>query len=575
MSTQDPYKQPLAERALLHLIASFLFLGQTIHTLPEKSKAKSYLWLFSLASLVPYLSNNIDIKIAQSSPQLMHPERHPVQILIRSAQIDFDNMIESQSKNYTAAHEEYRRRYNMDPPPGFEAWYEFAKSHQSLIIDEFDVIHEIMSPLLSLSGQEAGDSMDLIQETADSELWACDFSGQEAKTHCTHAYRTFDRHIELMFNTLFRDLRGSLPDVKFLVNHIDEPRVVFPREGDTPENGRFTITDIARRPVWDDLTKNCVAGTNNRNSTRYRTMNEQSFILPFVTDPVSASDLCQHLEYHNTHGLLQSPLSFRLLEGLIPVLSTGSLSTMGDIVYPSPAYMEPEFLYEEAGDVNWDNKHNNLYWAGSTTGGFAQDSSWRNYHRQRFVDLAQNIQKRQHSYLREEGGVLRRITSSFLNSRMFDVAFTRIFQCEKRQCRDQRAYFKVKSWEDANRAFESRLVFDMDGNGISGRFYKLLASRSTPLKQTLLREWHDERLMPWVHYVPVSQGLEELPELVSHLTSTEAGQEGARFIAEQGRDWYAKAFREVDMTIFMYRLLLELARLQDPARQPEWGTKTS
>jgi hypothetical protein len=61
--------------------------------------------------------------------------------------------------------------------------------------------------------------------------------------------------------------------------------------------------------------------------------------------------------------------------------------------------------------------------------------------------------------------------------------------------------------------------------------------------------------------------MEELPELVTYLTSSESGQQIAREIAESGRDWYSKAFREVDMSIYTYRLLLELARLQDPERQ--------
>jgi hypothetical protein len=61
--------------------------------------------------------------------------------------------------------------------------------------------------------------------------------------------------------------------------------------------------------------------------------------------------------------------------------------------------------------------------------------------------------------------------------------------------------------------------------------------------------------------------MEELPELVSFLTSNEKGQRIAREIAERGRDWYFKALREVDMSIYTYRLVLELARLQDPQSQ--------
>lgn len=139
----------------------------------------------------------------------------------------------------------------------------------------------------------------------------------------------------------------------------------------------------------------------------------------------------------------------------MPIFSTGSLSTMGDLLFPSPAYIEPEFRYDETHDIEWEKKENKLYWAGSTTGGFVQNESWRNYHRQRFVKLSQNLERKQHSYIQERDGIVGPEKSTFLNNRLFDVAFTRIFQCERRYCRDQRAYFKCKSWADKDRAFGS------------------------------------------------------------------------------------------------------------------------
>ena len=254
----------------------------------------------------------------------------------------------------------------------------------------------------------------------------------------------------------------------------------------------------------------------------------------------------------------------------MPVLSTCAPSTMGDILYPSTAYIEEDrFAYHTETDVDWDKKQNNLYWAGSTTGGRARPGEWHSLHRQRFVELAQNLQHRTFSYLREKKGVISREDSSFLNGRLYDVAFAQVLQCDVQACREQRQYFTRKPWASGSRPYHSRLVFDLDGNGISGRYYKLLASKSLPLKQTVIREWHDERLLPWVHYIPVSQHMEELPELVFYLTSTENGQKRAREIAERGQQWFAQAFRQIDVVIYMYRLLLELTRLQDPDR-PAW-----
>lgn len=565
VSSHDPFTISTDLRAFSYVLASFLSLGQIIQLLPKQAKSKKVLWAFGLVSLVPYLINICTIQIEQPPSLLTHPQDHPIQKLVHQAKEDFEILTQKQSKTYTAAYEEYKRRYGLEPPAGFEAWFNFASSHQSPIIDDFDLIYENIAPFLQISGPEFLERMRLVQNIPGSDLWLCQFSGREAKTVCSHPYRVYDRHIGFSFDRLLAGLPGQLPDIQFLVNHIDEPRVLIPRRKDVHNSGTCIMDNMSRRPVWETLTTFCSPQNVNETSghTEYAI---EDCGLPFVTDPSSAMDLCEHPEYSTTHGLLMSPASFPLLEGLVPVLSTGSLSTMGDILYPSPAYLEDEFQYTDANDVDWESKRNNVYWAGSNTGGFASDGEWRNFHRQRFVELAQNLNRREHYYLRETDGILSRVKSSFLNSRLFDVAFTRIFQCEGRSCGDQRAYFNLKPWEDKDRALKSRLVFDIDGNGISGRYYNFLASRSAPLKQTLLREWHDERLVPWLHYVPVSQSMEELPELVSHLTSTEVGREAAKHIAEEGREWFGKAFREVDRSIYVYRLLLELARLQDPAR---------
>jgi hypothetical protein len=60
--------------------------------------------------------------------------------------------------------------------------------------------------------------------------------------------------------------------------------------------------------------------------------------------------------------------------------------------------------------------------------------------------------------------------------------------------------------------------------------------------------------------------MEELPEVVRWLTSTERGQMRAREMAEGGRRWYYEAVRDVDKGVYLYRLMLEMRRLQDVKR---------
>lgn len=535
-------------------MVSILAVCQTIQFLPKQLWGRYALWAFALFSIIPYATNILAIRDARSSAV---SSGHPVEGLITNAKADFESLVQRQSKSYAEAHGEYLRRYGVVPPPGFWAWYEFATSRQSPIIDDFDMIFESVSPLWELSGKEIQEVMQEAQDANGNELWVC----TTANTTCSHPDRTNDRNFALLFNTLLEDIRGALTEVKYLVNHFDEPAVLLPPRIDNSTKG-VKMEGVRKVPLWPRITKHCGNQADDESTTV-----PDTFGLPFLTNISSSKDLCRHPEYRRIHGLLNRPKSAQLIRGAVPVLSTGSFSTMGDIMFPSPAYIEDGFKYDPTYDLEWKDKRNNVYWAGSTTGGYAADDMWRHYQRQRFVEMAQNLGRGKYSYLREVGGEIHRITSSFLNSRLFDVAFTRVNQCKKKYCQEQRNHFRTKAWAHKDEALQSRLVFDVDGNGISGRYYKLLASRSTPLKQTIVREWHDERLVPWVHYVPVSIGMEELPELVAYLTSTETGQERAREIAEAGRKWYFEALRVEDLSVYVYRLMLELARLQDPERE--------
>ncbi|KAH6991866.1 hypothetical protein EDB82DRAFT_544712 [Fusarium venenatum] len=543
LSTHNPFNFSSESQAVSHVLGSLLTLAQICGVLPKQVRPKWVLISAILLPLIPYSATIVTIHRAQLEAQTFSESNsHPVEVLFNRSRYGFQNMLARQSTSYEMASSEYRSRYGLDPPPGFESWFQRARSLGSPLIDEFDTIHRSISALRSFSGKDIQKAMRESLRLPGIDLWLCQFSSATLKTECSHLHQTFDRHMSRMFNSTLMNAT-ELPDVQFLVNHIDEPRVL----DHSAQDGKISVENHSHKSVWDLITMTCHSihdGEKEEDGIK-------NSGLPFVTNVTSSQDLCRHPEYNDRHGLTSSPVSFRPIKGPLPVLSTGTLSTMRDILFPSPAYTESEFIYDEASDVEWDQKRNGLYWAGSTTGGYATNTNWQLFHRQRFVELAQN-QKKRNYYLRIENGVAKRVESSFLNGRLFNVAFTRIFQCERKSCRDQDAHFGIKAWVDKDAALKSKLAFDIDGNGISGRFYKLLASKSMPLKQTLLREWHDDRLVPWLHYVPVSQSMEELPELVSFLTLTKSGQRIAKEIAMNGREW----------------LLLEMARLQNTERTP-------
>ncbi|KAL9064793.1 MAG: hypothetical protein Q9161_008648 [Pseudevernia consocians] len=73
------------------------------------------------------------------------------------------------------------------------------------------------------------------------------------------------------------------------------------------------------------------------------------------------------------------------------------------------------------------------------------------------------------------------------------------------------------------------------------RFRRLLSSKNLVFKMTMFqyigKEWHHDFLEPRVHYVPVTLGIKELPEILRFLAEAPEGQAIAKGIAEAGSNW--------------------------------------
>lgn len=371
------------------------------------------------------------------------------------------------------------------------------------------------------------------------------------------------------------DVWAHLKEVDLLINVLDEPRVLSGVGVDLASDGSIVWTDESHSRVWADVTAACDYEPGS-DAVRYDKINraDQAITLSSSDGKSNILDLCRHPEYSLLHRVWNSPTSFHTTRTAVPILSPAVLSTMGDIPIPAAAYTNEAYTYDELEDIAWENKTAGLYWAGKTTGSFqgVADRDWKQHHRQRFVALVNDLESRNYTYLTRSGdqgmaASWQQHDSSALNKSLYSVHFTDVVQyADDATNTIIRSYFDIRTAAPRNESFKYTLNFDLDGNGHTGRFYRLLNSRSLPLKQTVFREWHDERLMLWLHYVPVSLGMEGLPEVVRYLAEEEEGRELAALMAEQGRRWSLRGLRAVDQAIYLYRMMLELARLQDPDR---------
>ncbi|XP_014559159.1 glycosyltransferase family 90 protein [Bipolaris victoriae FI3] len=537
-------------------------LYQTIDFIPKTEKGRGLLVAFALwpvSSFVQHtpLSQDI-ISLPGPSDNISH---HPVELLVLKAQDGFRHLVDKQSKTLESAETEYRRRYSRPPPPGFAQWFAYAKSKNSILIDDFDMINEDLKPFWKIAPQQLHESINHVSSFEHLALRKCGFT--DGRFHGQGGGWIVED-----LGKLLQEVSQGIPNVEFAFDVVDEPRVIITEQMlDTGGVSKPEFYDAHHQPIWDRTTSVCA-----HPSSPGKTSIIHDYGLNLVQDWHQSKDVCSHPEFSLMHGFFSSPMTSLLTDAPIPVLSQAAPTSFGDIMYPSPWYTAKmdQGVYKDEDDPLWEQKARNLYWAGSTTGSYSWNGTWRHSHRQRFVELVQTLNQTSHMYLEEsKPGQWTSYKAVEDHSDLFDVKLTAIIQCDDQDCEEQKKFFTLGEKEERSRQFHSQFVFDVDGNSFSGRFYTLLRSRSVVLKQTVLREWHDERLIPWVHFIPISLSMDELPEVMRYMTSHEEGRRRAKEIADAGREWHGKFLRKEDFTIYLYRLMLELARIMDPNRQVE------
>jgi hypothetical protein len=476
---------------------------------------------------------------------------HPIETLQRIHTAKFNDMLDRQSKTFAEANATYHRRYKRSPPVGFSAWFQYAQKVNSPIIDDYDTIEESLAPFRAMSAQQLREAVANATADSNARLWFCS----------VHDGRLDTRGCDWMGQEISRmllDVEEALPDMPIILNPLDEPRVVL----DGAEHDSVGWVNGAHKSTWPVLCEHPSSATAQTDSSDEVPLH---FPLPFVQNVGAAREVCDHPSYAHQHGFLTSPDTFLYTRSPVPILSAASLSPFADIMYPSGLYTGDAAKgdYNEDDDPAWKDKKSQLYWAGSTTGSHAEDSSdWHSSHRQRFIERVGKLSNSSATFLTEsKPGKWTTIQSQDLFSQLYDAKFTSVIQCSEAGCKAQKNHFSPGEREDRKYGFTFRFQFDIDGNSFSRRFYTLLRSKSAVLKQTIFKEWHDDRLVPWVHYVPISLDMGELPEVMRYLGLTGRGGEIAERVAEQGREWAGLALRREDMGVYVYRLLLELGEM--------------
>lgn len=583
-------------QSLAAVLAAFGSLYQIAVSLPQSSGGKLLvlalcfcpLWFFNSheASSLHVLPESIRANlISLTSGDSMHPSKtkgsgysfqHPILLLHQEALAKFSDMERKQSKTLAKAVTEYKRRYGRGPPLGFDKWFAFAIENSIPLLDQYDSITKYFEPFWQVPPAVLRKTVDdvLSNDREAVKLWKFEVQNHES---------SFDSppYQQEQLSELLQPVMHLLPNFTAAFNMLDEPRVVIPY-GQTghPDQVRHHA-DVEIEPVlfsslpqqknFDQITLPC--HPNSPAKSHLVNLQTNSSQLGFISNRTTSQDICNFPgSAVNTHGFFSTPSSFRMTQRFVPIFSTCKMSTFSDIVFPSSYYFGHSIAeYNETLDSPWAEKKDILYWHGSATGGEFHDESWKTGHRQRFVNFT-NFPGQPVALLNKSSPTASwepyHATISELSPHL-NISFSAYLQCEPVTCSAQESAFGLAPKDSPSSSHAYKLLYNLDGNSFSGRFYRMLKSNSLLLHQALFQEWHDDRLVPWVHYVPISRDMSELGEVVRWLLEDEEGKRVAEEMAGRGREWARRSLRAVDMSAAYGRAFLEYARVMSDGREEE------
>ncbi|KAG8779306.1 F-actin-capping protein subunit beta [Ceratobasidium sp. 428] len=513
---------------------------------------------------------------------------HPIHGLIEDAEAKWNDMLESQSTTLDEAIEEYQRRYGRWPPLGFDKWYAFARSVGFKLIDEID---RDLAPLLALQHHV------LLRRIAAISVEEYAYNISIKKGNVTLGGKLADWVVASDFERLVSSFSKDLPDIKFYVYGHDMGPSILAEDMRLAVNAalergrRLTEAQVAR---FEDLERNPRRGVANaclQDPTTFYTSalpKQNQHTHTFIRDHRASMSFCTNPAILNNplkrHGYFAYDVAHP--RSASPFFVQSQLSAGGAILHPAlQDYTSPEAYSRNFGEpVAWANRTEKIFWRGRSTGeAFNHEHDWRFSHRVRLHILA----NRDGNYTdpnvapdvevlvedRETGAVrLETHPREELNERYMDVKLIGgPIQCDQsetdhtcQEMEDSLDWGEMVGWEAG---LDRKFLLDVDGNGWSSRFQRLLSSGAVVFKMTIFPEWNSDWLVPYYHYIPIQTDYSDLYDTLAFFMGapgpdqTPAHDDMAENIAAHAREFSVKYWRPEDMQVYVFRLLLEYARL--------------
>ncbi|KAK2765368.1 hypothetical protein FQN54_008214 [Arachnomyces sp. PD_36] len=513
---------------------------------------------------------------------LQHSEAHyhPIDVLIFDGKDKHQQWVAQAtgSPNLEHAVIEYQRRYNRQPPPGFDKWYEFAAARSNLIIDDFDQIYEDLLPFQAMTPEHLRELTNQMVVNPSNNIAAVTI--RDGTANIQEDILPTHRWMADGVAKMIAPFAEHLPDMDIALNLNDECMVAVPWEaldylksvGDTAstfdrDKPVSNAWSSDRASTWPSLnmtdepeTEYFVDYPFKRTFNRYAAQtcppdskarqahfwDRHSLCVScahphtlgqFVSDWSLAGDICHQPDLEHLHGFFLSPAAFSVSQLPMPVFSQSKVQGFNDILYPSAWNYIDKVKYdpsENQPDMAYPEKESTLVWRGATSEGVSLGGTWKGMTRQRLLHLVNNNtlsgvsvllysgDPKTYEYYKLDGTMPHTLLNLQTDAQIAD----KITRCVGGDCDPQAEELGIGDRIDFQDHWKYRFLFDMDGAGFSGRFLPFLQSHSVPFRTGLFRQWFDSRLTPWRHFVPIDVRLHDLWSTLAYFAGAEVTKEG-------------------------------------------------
>jgi hypothetical protein len=511
---------------------------------------------------------------------------------------------ESRSMTFKETVAKYRRKYGRNPPPGFRDWYKFARDKNVHNVDDFEQIMDDLRPfwaveppiIRSLAAHLSENEKNGVSgiHIRDKKIWKLTNDNWRAQT------------LSKMIESFVR----FLPDMDIAMNRLDQPRLVVPWD----DMQVLLAKEISSRRVLPEAPAEWTKGMSGfliENDTEPIITDPEFFSAPgqqymliardacppeshardgisslgsaeslykdaqggFVINFNRSSDLCTvGPEVEGKHGFLFASSTIVASRSLLPIFGECKVNVNSDILFPANMYYmkDNRYAYDPTYDFTWDDKEDSMIWRGVTSGGTNTANNWKEMHRQRLALITNStfMSDKEVRIMSQRPGE----PGSYYSFEHFkpsefaevhtDVGFTEPTNCVP-NCEFYDSVWAYKNMTTLSEQFKSKFLVDVDGHSFSGRWHAFLQSKSLGIKSTIFREWHDSRLFPWRHFVPLDNRYDELYSILTYFiglgSSSASGNSDVAYVqrhdfegrklGRQGKEWASKVLRREDLEV--------------------------